>query len=174
MLSRKLDLEGAKQFSVPDTSGPWPPSWHTRTCLVPKHPLCFPLRLAAGWPPGDWRGHHFHPFGTVTRQAGSHSTQAAWHASWEPWPSLPVWSQASGPLLYCWWKGVGSGKVAFNRRERLKALGREVSRSCSGADRKRCVLVSWGKNSGLTAELILLYKHGLHLRFQSLAHHVCK
>lgn len=69
VLSRKLGLEGIEHFSVPDTPGLWPPSWHTRACLVPKHPLCFPLCLAACWPPGGWRGHHFHPLGRVARQA---------------------------------------------------------------------------------------------------------
>lgn len=70
MLSRKLDLEGAGQLSMPDTPGLWPLSWHTGACLVPKHsPLCFPLRLAACWPPQGWRGHYFHPLGTVARLA---------------------------------------------------------------------------------------------------------
>lgn len=64
--------------------------------LVPKHlPLRSPhpsrCRLTSpgleGPPfPSSWHRH----------QAGCHGTQAAWCASREPWPSLPVWSQASG------------------------------------------------------------------------------
>lgn len=51
VLSRKPSLEGNEQLSVPDTLELWPPSWHTRTHLVPKHPLCFPSVLL---PAGLW------------------------------------------------------------------------------------------------------------------------